>query len=109
MKMVRCSMMLQRALLPAIPTSAEHKISGCGFDFSGNARVRVGGIMAQAWKDLAVREAFIVVAPDAFDPAARQSGVDPPKFFKAVGNQVRAILPIEESRIYLFGASADAA
>ncbi len=65
--------------------------------------------MAQAWKDLAIRESFIVAAPDSLDPAAWQSKVDPPEFFKAVIGQVKALHPIDESRIYLFGHSGGAA
>jgi poly(3-hydroxybutyrate) depolymerase len=70
---------------------------------------RSGEIMAQAWKDLAGREGFIVAAPDAFDPSTWQSMLDPPEFFQAVIEQVKAIHAVDESRIYLFGHSAGAA
>jgi poly(3-hydroxybutyrate) depolymerase len=127
----RCFMILLCALLPAIPASAKEKISKLSFDFSGHSRAmcvvvpdrpdpmpvvvllhgsgRNGEIMAQAWKDLAGREGFIVAAPDSFNPAAWQSTVDPPEFFKAVVDQVKAAHPIDENRIYLFGHSGGAA
>ena len=70
---------------------------------------RNGEIMAQSWKDLAGREGFIVAAPDAFDPMSWGSLMDPPEFFQAVVEQVKAIHPVDESRIYLFGHSAGAA
>lgn len=131
MKMLRCSAMLLCALLLAIPALAKDKITKLSFDFSGHARVlylvvperqgpmpvvvllhgsgRNGEIMAQAWKDLAGREGFIIAAPDAFVATGWGSLVDPPEFFNAVVDQVKAIHPIHESRIYLFGHSAGAA
>ncbi len=131
MKMLRCSATFLCALLLAIPALAKDKITKLSFDFSGRSRVlylvvperpepmpvvvllhgsgRNGEIMAQAWKDLAGREGFIVAAPDAFNTAGWGSLVDPPEFFNAVMDQVKAIHPIDESRIYLFGHSAGAA
>lgn len=131
MKMLRCFVMLLCALVPAIPVSAKEKITKQSFDFSGHARViymvvpdkpgpmpvvvlldgsgRNGEVMAQAWKDLAGREGFIIAAPDAYGSAGWGSLVDPPEFFRAVVDQVKTIHPIDESRIYLFGHSAGAA
>jgi poly(3-hydroxybutyrate) depolymerase len=129
--MLRCWMMMLCAFLLAIPASAKDKITKLSFDFSEHSRVlyvvvperqeampvvvllhgsgRSGEIMAQSWKDLAGREGFIVAAPDAFNPASWQSDMDPPEFFQAVVERVKAIHPIDESRIYLFGHSAGAA
>ena len=129
--MLRCWMMVLCALPLAIPASAKDKITKLSFDFSGHARVlymvvpekqgpmpvvvllhgsgRNGEIMAETWKDLAAREGFIVAAPDAFTSAGWGSLVDPPEFFRAVVDQVKAIHPVDESRIYLFGHSAGAA
>ncbi|MGA9586982.1 MAG: alpha/beta fold hydrolase [Terracidiphilus sp.] len=131
MRMLRCSAMTLCALLLTLPASAKDKIAKLSFDFSGHARVlyvvvpekqgpmpvvvllhgsgRNGEIMAQAWKDLAGREGFIVAAPDAFGSTGWGSVVDPPEFFRAVIDQVKAIHPVDESRIYLFGHSAGAA
>ena len=130
MRMLRCWAMLLGASLFVIPATAKDKITKISFDFSGRARVlymvvperqgplpvvvllhgsgRNGEIMAQAWKDLAGREGFIIAAPDAFGAAGWGSLVDPPEFFKAVVDQVKAVHPIDESRIYLFGHSAGA-
>jgi poly(3-hydroxybutyrate) depolymerase len=131
MRILRCWVMLLCVFLSALPASAKNKIAKLSFDFSGNSRVlymvvpekqgpmplvvllhgsgRNGQVMAQAWKDLAEREGFIVVAPDAFNSAGWGSVVDPPEFFRAVVDQVKAIHPVDESRIYLFGHSAGAA
>ncbi len=131
MRMLRCGVLMLCAFLFVIPSSAKDKITKLSFDFSGHARVlyvvvpekqgpmpvvvllhgsgRNGEIMAQAWKDLAWREGFIVAAPDAFGSTGWGSLVDPPDFFRAVVDQVKAIHAIDESRIYLFGHSAGAA
>ncbi len=131
MRILRCWVMMLCVFLSALPASAKNKITKLSFDSSGNSRVlymvvpekqgpmplvvllhgsgRNGQVMAQAWKDLAEREGFIVVAPDAFNSAGWGSVVDPPEFFRAVVDQVKAIHPVDESRIYLFGHSAGAA
>lgn len=131
MRMLRCWMIMLCAILLTIPALAKDKITKLSFDFSEHRRVlyvvvperqeampvvvllhgsgRNGEIMAQSWKDLAGREGFIVAAPDAFDPMSWGSLMDPPEFFQAVVEQVKAIHPVDESRIYLFGNSAGAA
>jgi poly(3-hydroxybutyrate) depolymerase len=131
MRMLRCWVIVLCALPLALPASAKDKITKLSFDFSEHARVlyvvipekqgpmpvvvllhgsgRNGEIMAQAWKDLAAREGFIIAAPDAYESAGWGSPVDPPEFFRAVIDQVKAIHPVDESRIYLFGHSAGAA
>ncbi len=131
MRMLRCWMIVLCTILLTIPALAKDKITKLTFDFSEHRRVlyvvvperqvampvvvllhgsgRNGEIMAQSWKDLAGREGFIVAAPDAFDPMSWRSLMDPPEFFQAVVEQVKAIHPVDESRIYLFGHSAGAA
>jgi poly(3-hydroxybutyrate) depolymerase len=131
MRMLRCWMIVLCTILLTIPALAKDKITKLTFDFSEHRRVlyvvvperqeampvvvllhgsgRNGEIMAQSWKDLAGREGFIVAAPDAFDPMSWGSLMDPPEFFQAVVEQVKAIHPVDESRIYLFGHSAGAA
>lgn len=131
MRTSRCCLMMLCAILLTIPSFAKDKITKLSFEFSDHARVlyvvvpdkqeampvvvllhgsgRNGEIMAQAWKDLASREGFIVAAPDAFDPESWGSFLDPPEFFQAVVERVKAVHPIDENRIYLFGHSAGAA
>jgi predicted esterase len=65
--------------------------------------------MADAWKDLAAKEHFIVAAPDAWDSAGWSTQADPPAFLHAVVEQVAAQHAIDPSRVYLFGHSAGAA
>ena len=131
MRMLRCWTMLLCAILPTISAAAKDKITKLSFDFSGHSRVlylvvpekqgpmpvvvllhgsgRNGEVMAQAWKDLAGREGFIVAAPDAFDTFGWGSVMDPPEFFRAIVDQLKAIHPVDDSRVYLFGHSAGAA
>src|ERR1700746_241352 len=116
MRMLRCWMMVLCALPLTIPASAKDKITKLSFDFSGHARVlyvvvpekqgpmpvvvllhgsgRNGEIMAGGGQDLAAREGFIFAAPDAFASAGWGSLVDPPEFFRAVVDQVKAIHPV---------------
>jgi poly(3-hydroxybutyrate) depolymerase len=70
---------------------------------------RNGEIMASNWKDLALREGFIVAAPTAYDPATWNSANDTPDFFRAIVEQIKSRHAVDESRIYLFGHSAGAA
>lgn len=115
----------------ALPALAKGKIEKISFDFGDKPRVmyvvvpdnlgpmplvvllhgsgRNGEIMAQAWKDLASREGFIVAAPNSFDPAIWSSVNDSPAFFSALVDRVKGRHPIDERRIYLFGHSGGAA
>lgn len=70
---------------------------------------RDGEIMASLWKDLAQREGFIVVAPNAYNSAFWDSTRDTPEFFPALVDQIKSRHAIDASRIYLFGHSAGAA
>jgi poly(3-hydroxybutyrate) depolymerase len=69
---------------------------------------RNGQVMADAWKDLADKEHFILVAPDALNSAGWSTDVDPPAFFHAVVEQVGGQHAIDRGRVYLFGHSAGA-
>ena len=131
MKVLRCFVAILCVSVLTLSASAKARITKLKFDFSDDQRLvylvvpekdepmpvivllhgsgRNGEIMAQAWKDLAVREGFIVVAPDAYDSESWGSLMDPPAFFQAIVDQVKAIHAIDESRIYLFGHSAGAA
>jgi poly(3-hydroxybutyrate) depolymerase len=117
-------------LLAALGASAKEKVTKFTFEFQGKSRTyysfvpdipgpmpvvvllhgsgRNGQVMADAWKDLAVKEHFIVAAPDALDAAGWSTQADPPAFLHAVVEQVAAQHPIDQSRIYLFGHSAGA-
>jgi len=69
---------------------------------------RSGQVMVDAWKGLASREHFMLVAPDAYDPSGWGVKMDPPEFLHAAVDQVRAKHAVDASRIYLFGHSAGA-
>jgi predicted esterase len=69
---------------------------------------RSGQVMVDAWAALAAKEHFIVVAPDAYDPAFWQFKMDPPEFLHAVVDQIEAKHAIDRNHIYLFGHSAGA-
>lgn len=122
--------MLFCAFLPAIPAFAKVKVTRSVFKFEDKSRVyywfapdtpgplplvvllhgsgRDGAVMAEAWKDLAAREHFMIAAPDAYNPALWDSNRDTPQFLHAVVDQMRAIHPVDDSRIYLFGHSGGA-
>ena len=70
---------------------------------------RDGEIMAQAWRDLASREGFMVAAPESLDPAMWASTNDPPAFFRTLVDRVKSRHAIDETRVYLFGHSGGAA
>jgi predicted esterase len=69
---------------------------------------RNGQVMVEAWRTLASKEHFIVVAPDSYDPSGWSVKIDSPAFFQAVVEQVAARHAIDVRRIYLFGHSAGA-
>jgi poly(3-hydroxybutyrate) depolymerase len=67
-----------------------------------------GQVMVDAWKDLASKEHFIILAPDSYDPSGWAFKIDSPEFLRAAVEQVKAKHPIDASRVYLFGHSAGA-
>lgn len=69
---------------------------------------RDGRVMADAWKELAAKEHFIIAAPDSYDSASWQSDKDSPGFLRALIDQVNASHPVNSGRIYLFGHSGGA-
>jgi poly(3-hydroxybutyrate) depolymerase len=117
-------------LLVGLTASAKDKVTKSTFQFQRSTRTyyffvpdvpgpmpvmvllhgsgRNGQVMADAWKDLAAKEHFIVAAPDAWDSAGWSTQADPPAFLHAVVEQVAAQHAIDQSRIYLFGHSAGA-
>ncbi len=69
---------------------------------------RNGQVMVDAWKTLASKEHFIVVAPDSYDGSSWSTKTDSPDFLHAVVEQVAARHAIDADRIYLFGHSVGA-
>jgi poly(3-hydroxybutyrate) depolymerase len=130
MKTIATSIVLGLCIA-AHPAFAKDKIEKITFKFAENSRImyvvvperpepmplivllhgtgRDGEIMAQAWRDLASREGFMVAAPDSLDPDMWASINDPPVFFRTLVDRVKTRHAIDESRIYLFGHSGGAA
>jgi poly(3-hydroxybutyrate) depolymerase len=69
---------------------------------------RDGRVMIDEWKDLAAREGILLAAPNALHDMEWNSKWDSPEFLHAVVDQARALHPIDDNRIYLFGHSAGA-
>jgi predicted esterase len=69
---------------------------------------RSGEVMVDAWKALATKEHFILVAPDSFESSGWSGKMDSPDFFHAVVDQVAGKHAIDVNRVYLFGHSAGA-
>ena len=131
MKAIFAAATLSCVCIAALPASAKDKIEKVNFKFGDHQRVmyvvvpdrpepmpvvvllhgsgRNGEIMAQAWKDLASREGFIVAAPDSLDSSMWASTNDPPVFFRTIVDRLKDRHPIDESRVYLFGHSGGAA
>ena len=131
MKELRIGMIVLCAFLLALTTSAKEKTTKSTFTFAGNTRTyyffvpevegpmpvvvllhgsgRNGEIMIDCWKDLAAKEHFIIVAPDAWASPGWDTGPDSPAFLHAVVEEMTAKHAIDRSRIYLFGHSAGAA
>jgi len=118
------------AFLLAVPALAKVTVTRSVFEFNENKRTyywfvpdvpgplplvvllhgsgRDGAVMANAWKDLAAKEHFMIAAPDAYNSALWETQDDTPEFFHALVDHVRAVHPVDDSRIYLFGHSAGA-
>jgi len=131
LKELRAGMIVLCAFLVALAASAKEKTAKSTFTFAGNTRTyysfvpesegplpvlvllhgsgRNGEIMIGCWKDLAAKEHFIIIAPDAWNSAGWDTGPDSPAFLHAVVEEVAAKRTIDRSRIYLFGHSAGAA
>jgi poly(3-hydroxybutyrate) depolymerase len=66
---------------------------------------RDGRSLVEPWSDLAAREHFIVVGPDAADRRHWQGPIDGPAFLYFLVEAVKARHPIDTRRVYLFGHS----
>lgn len=130
MKTICYGVMLVCTFLTAPPVLAKENLTRLTFDYAGKSRTyysfvpdgegplplvvllhgsgRNGQVMADAWKNLASREHFIVAAPDAYDSAAWDFKTDSPGFLHAVVEQVGARHAVDGNRIYLFGHSSGA-
>ena len=69
---------------------------------------RNGITLVEKWKDLASKEGFIVVGPDASNLASWRTPEDGPDFLRDLIEALKAKYPINPRRVYLFGHSAGA-
>jgi poly(3-hydroxybutyrate) depolymerase len=67
-----------------------------------------GASIASLWKDFAVRESIILVAPDALRNEAWHLKEDGPDFLHAIVNEVQTRTAADRRRLYLFGQSGGA-
>lgn len=130
MKRFYCAALILAASLLALPAWPKVDTAKLTFEYAGRSRTysffvpdasgplplivllhgsgRNGQIMVDAWKNLAAKEHFIVVAPDAYDSAAWSIKVDNPEFLHAMVDQIKAKHAVDGNRIYLFGHSSGA-
>ena len=69
---------------------------------------RNGRVLVDIWQNLAAKEGFILVGPDAEDPAAWVLGKDGPDFLHDLVEALKSKHPINPRRVYLFGHSGGA-
>jgi poly(3-hydroxybutyrate) depolymerase len=69
---------------------------------------RNGLSLMDKWKDLANKEGFIALAPDAITPEGWRAPIDGPDFLHELLSVVKAQYPIDQRRMYLFGHSGGA-
>ena len=69
---------------------------------------RNGLSLVEKWKDLAAKENFIIVGPDATDSRGWNIPQDGPDFLHALVESLKARQPINPRKVYLFGHSAGA-
>ena len=69
---------------------------------------RNGLSLVDKWKDLAKKEKFIIVGPDALDPRGWRIPGDGPDYLHELIEALKAKYPINARRVYLFGHSAGA-
>lgn len=67
-----------------------------------------GRSLVEEWKDLAKKEGIILLGPNALSTAGWSLQEDGPGFLHEVIESVKARLPINPRRVYLFGYSAGA-
>ena len=69
---------------------------------------RNGKSLVSSWQSLAEKEGIVLAGPDASDFLGWAMPVDGPVFLHDVVEDVKASVPIDEHRVYLFGHSAGA-
>lgn len=69
---------------------------------------RNGMSLAEKWKELAQKEKFIIVGPDASDSRGWRVPEDGPDYIQELVSELKAKYPINARRVYLFGHSAGA-
>jgi len=69
---------------------------------------RDGKSLVSSWQSLAEKEGIVLAGPDANERAGWAMPVDGPVFLRDVVEDVKASVPIDEHRVYLFGHSAGA-
>jgi polyhydroxybutyrate depolymerase len=67
---------------------------------------RNGASLVDRWKALAEKEKFVVAGPDSTDSQFWSAPEDGPALLRDVVDAVRATVPVDAKRIYLFGHSA---
>jgi len=71
-----------------------------------HAMNRTGNIMVEKWKDLAKKEGFIIVGPDAIDvKGGWKAPQDGPEFLHDLVEELKGKYPVNPRRVYLFGHS----
>jgi poly(3-hydroxybutyrate) depolymerase len=65
-----------------------------------------GAALVEPWREVASREGFIVVGPDAADPSKWSTPADGPEFVHDLVEHIKAAYPVNARRVYLFGYSA---
>ncbi|HZS48906.1 MAG TPA: alpha/beta hydrolase-fold protein [Blastocatellia bacterium] len=69
---------------------------------------RDGTSLIQQWREVASKEGFILVAPDANNSQGWSTGVDGPDFIHDVVEAVKTKYSVNPRKVYLFGHSAGA-
>jgi len=64
--------------------------------------------LVDKWKDIAAKEAIIIVGPDSMDPSRWASPVDGPDFLRDLVESIKSKYTIDPRRVYLFGHSGGA-
>jgi polyhydroxybutyrate depolymerase len=62
-----------------------------------------GMSLIDPWKDIAAKEAVVLVAPDSSDSSQWKQTADGPDFIHAVVEAAKSKYPIDPRRVYLFG------
>ena len=69
---------------------------------------RNGLSLVERWREVAEKEGFIVVGPDALNPQGWRIPEDGPDFIHELVEALKARYPVNARRVYLFGHSAGA-